>query len=467
MSGISGGIVSVTLLAALLIQASAIGLLRLGLGKGWLRRPVTLLVLASAVYQGLSQILLASTSIRAWDGYRTGLQQDYVDMATLIMSAGMLAFTVAYLLTKPGRYDAVASEDDVVVAARGLDWRLLALACAPLAVLTYAGRGYNNAVPMGASTPLASDLAATFFVITVVLAAAGLLLRHGTRWLLPVLLAQSLLLAAAGERTPVITDAIALILLLARAGRRPSGRQLRAAAGLTVVAILAITGVRAEQGRMLDHKDSGLRARASALGDAITTVPGAPGTGPGLVAQAAVRLDGASFAGAILQAESLGYPRLSATYVPGSLLLAVPSAAWPSKLDDAALNPYQTEVDDFGLQQVNYLPTFPGLYMGFLSPAWLIVFLALAGVLSGWAERLLLRRFTLGRLILLVGTVQFALGYEGGLAAMLLAFRPAVVIAIAVKLFWSIPDMRKAHAGKPRAAYLLAAAEGAGHDPAQ
>lgn len=33
-------------------------------------------------------------------------------------------------------------------AGRVLDWRLLALACAPLAVLTYDGRGYNDAKAM-------------------------------------------------------------------------------------------------------------------------------------------------------------------------------------------------------------------------------------------------------------------------------------------------------------------------------
>ena len=52
---------------------------------------------------------------------------------------------------------------------------------------------------MGPSTPPSSGLASTFFVILVsILTAFSLLLRKGVRWFLPVLAAQSLLLAAAG-----------------------------------------------------------------------------------------------------------------------------------------------------------------------------------------------------------------------------------------------------------------------------
>ena len=155
---------SVTLWIALLLQFAALALLRLGLGKLWLRRPVTLLVLASVVYDGLSQVLLAFPSVRPWDTYRNGIQPGYIDEATLILSAGMLAFTIMYLVTvRRG-----TAGDGAVIAAGALDWRLLALACAPLAVLTYEGRGYNNGngtLTTGAGAPLASSLAGEFFVI--------------------------------------------------------------------------------------------------------------------------------------------------------------------------------------------------------------------------------------------------------------------------------------------------------------
>jgi hypothetical protein len=310
-----------------------------------------------------------------------------------------------------------------------LDWRVLACALVPLAVLTYAGKGYNNGtLTTGAGAPLTASLASEFFVVLTALTAFSVLLRFGTRWFLPVLAAQSLLLAAAGERTPILVDAVALIILMASAGLRPSGTQVRIALAVSVVAMLAITGVRAENGRSLYYTDSGLGARVAALQSGIMSL-----NGSGLVGQAAIRLDGVDFAGGVVQAEAFGYPRLSAWAVPKSLLLLVPSAVWPSKLAHGGLNPTLTELDDFGLQQVNFLPGFAGIYVGFLSPSWLALFLALIGLLCGLGERFLFRRCTPARLVLLAGAVSCALGYEMGLPGMLTALRAAVVIAVVLK----------------------------------
>jgi hypothetical protein len=435
--------VSATLITALLLQVVAIALLRHRLGKLWLRRPVTLLVLASVVYQGVSPVLLAFPSVRYWDIYRVGVQQSYIDSAILVMSAGMLALTLAYLLTRPERAAPAVRPADILAAARILDWRMLALACAPLAVLTYEGRGYNHGATASVGTSLSTNLAGAFFIVMVVLTAFSFLLSRGTRWFMPVLIVQSLVLAAAGERLPVIMAAIALVLALAQAEVRPAGRQLFTAAALTVVVALAITGVRAEQGRAVFYQDSGIGTRVSALAGGLSAAASEAASGGSLIAQAADRLDAVDFAGAILQAEHLGQPRLSATDVPESLLLAVPSAVWPSKLDHAnGLNPTLMEISDFGLQPVNFLPGLAGMYMGFLSPAWLITFLAIIGFLAGWAERLLFRRQSPVRMVLFVGGVIAALNYEQGIQGILLDVRSAVAIALVVKLI-EIVRMRR------------------------
>jgi hypothetical protein len=69
----------------------------------------------------------------------------------------------------------------------------------------------------------------------VVLAAFSFVLRHGSRWFVPVLLMQCALIAAAGERAPVIIAAITLIVLLAHANDRPRGRQVLMASVIDVV----------------------------------------------------------------------------------------------------------------------------------------------------------------------------------------------------------------------------------------
>lgn len=428
-----------TLLAALVLQIVAIALLRHRLGHYWLRHPVTLIVLASAVYQGLSPILLTFQSIGAWDTYRNGVQQGFTESATLLMSAGMLAFTISYLLTRPERTDVVIGQANVRDAVKALDWKYLTGACVPLAVLTYEGRGYNNAVATaGPATSLGSDLAATFFVVLVVVATFSFLLKQGVRWFIPVLIVQSLVLAAAGERTPVITDAITLILMLLLAGSRPSTMQLRGAAALTLIAILAITGLRVERGRSLFYENNGLSTRIFALGTGLTEFTNtstAGSIGPALVAQAVVRVDGVDFAGAVQQSMDSGQPHLSAAYVAESLLIVVPSSVWSSKLaHGSALNPAALEINDFGLQPINFLPTLPGLYIGFLSAPWLIIFLAFIGLLSGWGERWLFLHCTPVRLVFLAGAVTAALSYEKGLPGMLVALRAAAAIAVVVKL---------------------------------
>jgi hypothetical protein len=437
-----GPFMNTQFIPALFLQAISLSLLRHRLGHRWLRHPVPLIALASVVYQGLSPLLLTVPSIREGDIYRTGVQQVYADRATLIMSAGMLVFTIAYLLTRPERIVVAADEVSVQITVKALDWRWLGAALAPLAILTYEGRGYNSLLPTGGGAPLVTSLASSSFIVLVALTAFSLLLRYGIRWFLPVLGVQSLLLAAAGERTPVIIDAVALILLLAYSGRKPAVRQVLVALVLTILTIVAITGVRAQQGRVTNG-NSGLGTRLAFLGSGLTGA----GSSSGLVAQAAVRLDGVDFAAAIVQAESIGYPRLSAAYVPESLFLLVPSVAWPSKLNNDHLNPMVTELDDFGLQQVNFLPGFAGLYMGFLPPVWLAAFLGLVGIVGGIGERFLFRRCTPARFVMLAGAVTCALSYEEGLPGMLTALRAAAVVAAVVKLI-EVVRVRRAHHGR-------------------
>jgi hypothetical protein len=418
-----------TLATALLLQLAAVALLRHRLGRTWLRRPVTLLVLASVVYDGVSPLLMTAPSIRQWDNYRTGVQPQYADQAALIMSAGMLALTVAYLLARPER--AMAEPGDLRLAARMLDWRLLALACAPLAALTYQGRGTGGARQLEKSLP--ENLAVSFFIVLVVMAAFALVLRHGRRWFLPALAVQSVLLAAAGERTPVVTGAVTLIVLLVSSGLRPPAGQLRIAAALTAVLMLAVTGTRVQEGRAFYRQDTGLAARLSALRGGIPALAGAGGR-EGIVAQAAVRLDGTGFAGAVLQAQALGAPRLPPAEVAQSLGEVVPSALWPSKLGRGlALNPTVMETDDDGLQQVNFLPTLTGLYLGFLPWPWLVILLAALGFLAGRGEIWLLRRFTPARAVVLASAVLAALTFEQGLPGMLVALRAGLALAVAVK----------------------------------
>ena len=146
-------------------------------------------------------------------------------------------------------------------------------------------------------------------------------------------------------------------------------------------------------------------------------------------------MDGNAFAGGVLQAMSFGHPALGARPVVKSVLIAVPSFMWPSKLSYlTGPSPVWAETYDFGLRATNYVPTLLALYIGFIGPYWLMIFLAVIGVLCGWGERWLFRRFTAARTVVLAAVVEVAFKYEQGLPGMLVALRTVVVLALAVKL---------------------------------
>ena len=424
------------LLAGLLAQAVSLVLLRHRLGRRWLLRPVVLFMLASTVDLGVAPALLAIPSVSAQDTAGAGISRAFTGQADLIMSVVMLAFTVAYLVTRPERAKIPPGPADLAVLARVLDWRLLAVACVPMAAVTAAGQGYNADVTAAGGTPLETNLVTTFFIVTVAVAAIALVLRHGTRWFFPALAGQSLLLAVAGERTPILMDGLALVIVPVFAGIRVPRRQVVAAGVLAGVVILAISGVRSEQGRGIFYANSGVGSRVAALGDGL--LGGTPAAGipaqPGLVTQFATREAGVDFAGGILQSMHMGQPRLGAGYVPESLLEAVPSFLWGSKLGlGTGINPAQLQINAFGLQQINFIPGMVGTYIGMLSFPWLLLFFFGLGLVFGRFERWLLRECTPVRVVLLAGAISSALLYEAGLPTMLVQMRAAAALAVAAK----------------------------------
>ena len=94
---------SVTFAAALLVQVVMVTLLRIYLGRGWLRHPGTLLVFAAVLNAGIAPLLLHIPSVAQWDTFGQGITQGWKDVAALRESIAMLAFTVAYLAVKPQR----------------------------------------------------------------------------------------------------------------------------------------------------------------------------------------------------------------------------------------------------------------------------------------------------------------------------------------------------------------------------
>jgi hypothetical protein len=433
---------SPTLLMAFLIQIAAVVVLRHRLGSRWLQRPVTILVITACVYNGISEALLAIPSVRAWDLYRIGTKQYYIDVATLVISVGLLAFVACYLAIKPERMSTNVPVNGPEVAARIVDWRLFSLASIPMAVLTYEGRGYNSANSTTEPVGISGNVSSEFLIVLISLAAFGVLVQYGIRLFVPVIVAQVVLLAATGERAPLLIGLIATLVLLSHVGLRPSRRQVGMIIGLSVVTMLGITGYRAVSGRGIYQQDTSLSARVESIRSGLYTLvhtSNADNTSPGLVAQFAGRLDGNVFAGDVIQSLDSGHVTLGAAPVWESALVVIPSAVWPSKLAHAEINPMLPELNAFGIQPgigiwAGPIPTFSGLYIGDVGSYGDIAFMAFMGLLFGLGEIWLFRRFTAARIAMLAAAVQAALSYEAGLPAMLVALRTGIILAVAVWL---------------------------------
>jgi hypothetical protein len=136
------------------------------------------------------------------------------------------------------------------VHSAGAGLAIPGLACAPLAVLTYEGRGYNGTALTAPGAALAPEIASGF--PRRPRRPHGLRPRPSPR---EAPAGAGGAVAATGEGAPVLIAAITLMVLLACAWRRPPARPVRAAAALTMAALAAITGIRAEQGRSLYYSD--------------------------------------------------------------------------------------------------------------------------------------------------------------------------------------------------------------------
>jgi hypothetical protein len=120
--------------------------------------------------------------------------------------------------------------------------------------------------------------------------------------------------------------------------------------------------------------------------------------------------------------------------MPKSLLLAVPSFLWRGKLaPGTGINPAQLQIDDFGLQQINYIPGMVGTYIGMLSFPWLLLLFFFLGLAFGRFERWLLRECTPARVVLLAGAIAAALLYEAGLPTIVVQMRAAAALALVAK----------------------------------
>jgi hypothetical protein len=420
--------VTFTFLIGLALLASGPIILRRRYGRQWLLRPVSLLALAAVVYQGLSEAVIRLSGANALVGYRP--DSDSIDNGMVVAGLALLTLTVGYVMThKPVHVDTDVDRADL---GRVLDWRILALLTAPLLIATTSGQGYASGEVQNTQGAIdAGGLGYQFFIPMVVLTAFAYLLRHPTRLVL-VIGAQTVVLAVAGQRLEILIAAIALAILGLRVGLRPERRQVVTTIALAMLAVIAIGSVRATVGRVIFQSDSGFEARVVALRDGLLNPTLTSADGGNIASEAALRLDSATWTGAVDYALNNSRP-LGLRPLQGAVLTSVPSVLYPDKVVDLSeldRSPEAAQIAGLRLQSLDYLPGHLTSFYGALGFWGLMGFSLLVGLALGLVERLALRRAGPISIVALTLLLMSALFYERGIDSYLLFGRSFVVFAV-------------------------------------
>jgi hypothetical protein len=236
-------------------------------------------------------------------------------------------------------------------------------------------------------------------------------------------LVQSAVLAVAGQRLELLLGGVVLLLLAGRIGLSLSLRQWVYAAAVGGIFMVAITGVRADQGREIFYSDTGLVARFEALGRGLgdpRLSAGPQGTGS-VVGEAALRLDSNSWTGNVAMAlDGSGGTTTGVAVVLGSVLAMVPSVIYTGKL---AVDVYQRDPESaaivyLGLPPSDYLPGHLTILYGALTwPQLLLVMLGVGLVLGNVESRVCGNSgpfAMLGYMLLLIAAVFYERGLVSG-----------------------------------------------------
>lgn len=427
----------------LVIQGFAVGLLCYRLRGTIVTHTGAIFVVVAVVYHGLNEVSLGFFPHR--DIFRRLVSPNYVGEFVLLVSLALLILTVAYLATiGSSAYVQPLPEQAVQRTAvqKVFDWRVMLLAAVPLIAVTLAGNGYYAGPSAGAlPAPFWVGVSLQFLLPAIVLASLGIIVQFGHRWVIPILIVQSGLVALLGQRFEVLVTAVLLLYVLARLGIPWKRAHLAIVVVSFLVFALILTSARAAEGRFATN--SGGSARLDFLMAGIANI-GAGATWNLVASDLGYRLDGNSFGAMEIQALERGAHPLGLVPLENDLLLAVPSFVNSSK-DQSAVEMRSEKVyaeNHLGLPvpyiapgvREDILPTQLGVTIGYFGAVGMLVIALLIGTALGLADRWLLRVVSPARLLVGIGLLSCVLFYDRSWETYPGVFRGIVVLLPVVLL---------------------------------
>lgn len=425
--------VSVTL--GLSLQVTALIIVRSAIRGQWLRHTGALLLLVATAYHGLTEVIQAIFPGRN-RFYRDLVPQGAIDNWIILVSVALLLYAVAYAaaLRRSGPpADTVA----VSVSAFNLKW-LLVLAV-PLILLALQGAAFVDTTAQSAPDDgyVVGGLVVEFLVFVAAVTGAVAVVRLGTRWVLPILLIEAVLLSAVGTRTMIVAVCVMVLYGAALAGVRLPRKQLTAAVLVVALIAMVVSSTRAVVGRDSFEGDQGAGDRLSALTAGAAALPSAAGV-DAVLDDFVYRLDGNAFGAAVLESLDEGAQPVGVTTIVDSVLLAVPSALYPAKLDRPVIHRSEKSYYIARFQELptnrDLLPTIYGTMLGFGGPVVFLLLAALLGLGMARLDRWLTRSASPVVFLLSMGVVQAVLTYERATNGAVLALRGVLLLMLALAL---------------------------------
>ncbi len=424
----------------LLLQLVSVLVLRVGLGRGLLRRTGPYFVIAAVSYHGLTELLQQVTGEPG--NLRYLVPSDVVDDWTVVVGVSLVAFSVAYVVvTRRGKGPAAVGEAEFMVARRDLlrvfDWRVLLCLSVPLIVVVAAGEYRPGAQGAGAvaETSAVVGLTGDFLVLMVVLTTISFIGQGGRYRFAPALLLQMIVLALVGQRSFVVFAAITTVFGLSLLGFRPRRPQVISAILLVLLLALSINTARGLVGRDASVRSTSLAQRIQFIGAGTLALIKGDQLPYAATAQQplADRLDGNSFPAAVLGALQEGGKPVGLATTKNNALLAVPSFVNPTKLltDVTARSEKRYLSKAYGIPTPDdFLPTQLGVAVSYFGPYGLPFVAGLLGTGFGVVDRRFLGRITPLGLLVPLGALTCALGYEHSMEIYPLTARAVGVLVV-------------------------------------
>lgn len=340
----------------LLLQVTAVTLVILKTKGRWLAHAGALFVLMSFLYYGAWEVIQIIFPGRNF--YRTLIVQEDVDIWMIIVGIGMILFAGVYCLSlrriKKPLYDPARLAQ---WAKNHLpDWRLIFMLAVPGFWITISGEDFGYWV---------NNFSAYITGFALITASTALILRNGPRFLLPVLLGQSLCFALVGARSAVVVNALILLSIFIRLGVPLRWRHMFVLGIVGIVLMVLISAARAVGGRLTQREESAdVATRVQWLMDGLTGLMDTAIMQNAVADDFIYRFDGNAFNAMVYRKLDKGCHPAGFQSFWNNFTLMVPSFINPRKLDQNVSDLFEEDytVAYYGLpENIDYIVGTPGI----------------------------------------------------------------------------------------------------------